>query len=39
MIMCMEEKDKLVSFRKDLISLIYDLERVISKQEGLLIYG
>lgn len=33
------KKEKLILFRKDLISLIVDLERVISKQENLIRYG
>lgn len=37
--MNLEEKDKLLGYRKDLITLVIDLQRVISKQEELMRYG
>ena len=37
--MVSEEKNRLLEFRRDLIALIADLQRVISKQEDLVCYG
>jgi len=37
--MNVEEKNKLLSYRADLITIVVDLQRVISKQENLAYYG